>query len=325
MDYMKNLFWGSKPAKIQFIGIIVAIIVLAFCPTIFSSYTTVFLASILTYVVMSVSWTIFSGKTGYISLASAAFYGLGTYMEAVLGESIPLPIVMVIAAIVCFAAAFGIGIITLRLKGVYFTIFTFALALFLQHFVLWYEVKFTHTKGRMVMSHDFTFVFFCVLAVFAIVLFTTIIMNKSKFGLALDCIGQNEESAAHVGVNTTMIKVLAFAISTAPVGAVGAAMATRVGYIDPDIAFNMLMSFMPVLMAIFGGMHHTFGPVIGAIIFTVLEEYLLKEYSNQYMIIFGVIMVVAIILMPKGIIGIVESSIDKRRKIGGGGEVIGSV
>jgi branched-chain amino acid transport system permease protein len=323
MGYVIKALWGDKRAKIQSICVVIAIIVLAFCPGVFSSYTTVFLGSILSYTVMSVAWTIFSGKTGYISLASAAFYGLGTYMEAVLGMTLPLPVVMVIAAVVCFGAAFGIGLITLRLRGVYFTIFTFALALFLQHFVLWYEVKFFHTKGRMVFAYDFTFVFFCLLVVFAIVIFAVIVMNKSKFGLALDCIGQNEESAAHIGVNTTMIKVLAFAISAAPVGAVGAAMATRVGYIDPDIAFNMLMSFMPVLMAIFGGVHQTFGPIIGAVVFTVLEEYLLKEYSNQYMIIFGIIMVVAIIFMPKGVIGVVESSIHKRRKIGGG-EVAGS-
>jgi branched-chain amino acid transport system permease protein len=322
MDLMKNIFWQSKTGRVQLFGIIIGTIVLAIVPSFLAPYSIIYLATILMYVIMSVSWTIFSGKTGYISLASAAFYGIGVYFEALIGDYVTLPVVMVIGAAACFLVAFGIGAITLRLRGVYFTIFTFGLVLLLQNFMLWYEIKFTHKRGRMVVSYDFAFVFYCILVVLVILIFVAIIMKKSRFGLALDCIGQNEESAAHVGINTTRIKILAFAISAAPVGAIGAAMATRVGYIDPGIAFNMLMSFMPVLMAIFGGTHNLYGPIVGAVFFTIIEEILIKNYQEYYMIIFGVIMVVAIVFMPKGVMGFVESAIDKRRKLGGG-EVIG--
>jgi branched-chain amino acid transport system permease protein len=323
MDLIRNIFWKSQKGRLQLFVILAAAVVLAVCPTFIGPYTTIFLASILMYVIMSVAWAVFSGKTGYISLATAAFYGIGIYAEAILGVFLPLPLAMVAAAALCFGVAFGIGAITLRLRGVYFTIFTFGLALLLQNFVLWFEIKFYHTKGRMVAPYDFTYVFYCILVVFVVLILAALIMRQSRLGLALDCIGQNEDSAAHIGVDTTMVKILAFAISAAPVGAVGAAMATRVGYIDPGIAFNMLMSFMPVLMAIFGGSHNLYGPIIGAVILTVLEEILIRQYQEYYMIIFGVIMVVAIVLMPKGVAGIAESLLARREKTGGG-EVAGN-
>jgi branched-chain amino acid transport system permease protein len=324
MELIKKTFWDTKRSKIQFFAIIVAILILALVPYLGSAYMPRFLSSVLMYAVLAVSWTIFSGKTGYISLASAAFYGLGMYMEAILGMTLPMPVVMVVSAVVAFGVAFAIGVITLRLRGVYFTIFTFGLALFLQKVLLWIEVKFFHTKGRMVLAHDNVTVFYCILVVFAILIFVTLLMSRSRFGLALDCIGQNEDSAAHIGVNTTMVKVLAFAVSAAPAGAVGAAISTSIGYVDPDIAFNMLISFMPVLMAIFGGVHNTYGPILGTVIFYILQDFLQREYADLYMIIFGVVMVVAIILMPKGLFGIVETAVARRRR-NFDGEVIGDV
>jgi branched-chain amino acid transport system permease protein len=317
MTLIKNVFWTAKGGKLKLFSVAAAAIVLAICPVSMQPYTTILLASILMYVIMALAWTIFSGKTGYISLASAAFYGLGVYGEAILGPFLPLPVVMALSAVVSFVVAFGIGAVTLRLRGVYFTIFTFGLVLLLQNLVLWIEIKFYQTRGRMVVPYEFTYVFYCMLVVFIVLLAAAIVMKQSKFGLALDCIGRNEDSAAHAGVNTTVYKILAFAISAAPVGAVGAAMATRVGYIDPGIAFNMLMSFMPVLMAIFGGSHNNLGPILGAVIFSIIEEILIRRYQEYYMIILGLIMIVAIVLMPKGLVGLAETVTERRGKRGG--------
>ena len=86
----------------------------------------------------------------------------------------------------------------------------------------------------------------------------------------------------------------------------GAVMATRWTYIDPKIAFNPLISFMPVLMAIFGGIRPIYGPIIGASIFTYLEEFLITRFPYYYMLIFGIILVVAILYMPDGLVGLVQ-------------------
>jgi len=124
--------------------------------------------------------------------------------------------------------------------------------------------------------------------------------------LALQSIGQEEDAAAHTGVNVTMVKVMTFAISAIFMGAAGAIMATRWTYIDPRIAFNPLISFLPVLMAIFGGMGQLCGPVIGAALFTYLEEFLITRFPYYYMLIFGIIMVVAILYMPDGLVGLIQ-------------------
>ena len=314
MELLKNTFWNSTPAKVQGVCIVVAFAFMAFfIPNYTGSYTPVFVAWTMSYVVLTISWNFFSGKTGYISLATAAFYGLGMYIQAMFGRQFPLYATALIAAAVTFIIGYGLGIVTLRLRGIYFTIFTFGLALFLNKFFHWYEGVFTRTKGRMVKPYSNEAVFYAVLIVLAITLIAIIILNKSRFGLSLKCIGQNEDGAQHIGVSTTRTKALAFALSAAPCGAVGAIMSTAYGYIDPDIAFRILASFFPVLMAIFGGMSSTYGPIVGAVIFYLLQYYLI-QVTSYYMIIFGVIMIAVVLLMPKGMFGTIEALSAKRRR-----------
>jgi branched-chain amino acid transport system permease protein len=103
-----------------------------------------------------------------------------------------------------------------------------------------------------------------------------------------------------------MVKVITFAISAFFIGAAGATMATRWTYIDPYIAFNSNFSFVPVLMAIFGGMGQLYGPVIGAIIFAYLQEKLITKFPEVYMLIFGIVLVMAILYLPGGLVGLIQ-------------------
>lgn len=292
---------------------VLALILLALLPVFVSDYTIIKTGSIISFIIIAVSWSIFSGPTGYISLATAAFYGLGMYASAILGKYIPLPLTMLISGIASFVIAFLVGVITLRLRGVYFTIFTFGLVELLRNLVLWLEIKLSGTRGRFVPAVDFELVFYCLLGTLAIILLIAYIIKRSRYGLALIGIGESEDAAAHIGINTTLVKVLGFSISSFAVGAVGAAMATRTNYIDPGIAFNMLMSFMPVLMAIFGGMSMILGPIIGAAVFAYLEELLITKVPEYFMIIFGVIMIIAILFLPNGLTGIPGKLLKNRK------------
>jgi branched-chain amino acid transport system permease protein len=184
--------------------------------------------------------------------------------------------------------------------------FTFGLVELLLHFILWFEVNVTGTTGRVVPPVGNTTVFYIMLIIFAVLMLTTTLIRHSKFGLALMGIGEYEEAAAHVGINVTALKVTTFALSAFFMGAAGAIMATRWTYIDPKIAFNPLISFLPVLMAIFGGMGSLFGPIIGAAIFTYLEEILITRFPYYYMLIFGCIMIIAIMYLPEGLVGLVQ-------------------
>ena len=282
------------------------LILLATLPHYIPPYTVILLTSIFMYIIITVSWAIFSGPTRYISLASAAFFGVGVYTSAILGFVLPLPAVIVIGGLVSFILALFIGLLTLRLRGMYFIIFTFGISELIKHFILWWEANMTGTVGRWVVVVDHTTVYYVMLVIFVVLMLTAYFIRRSKFGVALQSIGENEEAAAHTGINVNALKTISFAISAFFMGAAGAIMATRWTYIDPRIAFNPLLSFMPVLMAIFGGVGQLYGPILGAAIFTYLEEFLITEFPYYYMLLFGIVLIVVILFIPKGLVGLIE-------------------
>jgi branched-chain amino acid transport system permease protein len=283
---------------------------LATLPLYGSFYNVILITAILMYVIITVSWVTFSGPTGYMSLATAAFFGVGIYTSAILlpntGEVLPLPLVIIIAGLASFILALLVGAITLRLRGIYFAIFTFGLVELMKQLLLYWEFNVTHTRGRFVVLVDNDTVFYFMLGTFVVLMLTAYFIGRSKFGLALQSIGENEEAAAHSGVNVTMVKVITFGISAFFMGAAGAIIATRWTYVDPYIAFNPLFSFMPVLMAIFGGTGQLYGPVIGAVIFAYLQETLQTTFPYYYMLIFGIVLVVVISYLPNGLVGLVQ-------------------
>jgi len=286
--------------------LLLVLILLALLPLYASAYTVILITAIFMYIVLTVSWVIFSGPTGYISLAPAAFFGVGIYTSAILGKSLPLPIVICIGAAASFCLALLAGALTLRLRGIYFSIFTFGLVLLIKQLLLWYEIRFTHTRGRFVIVVNNTKIYYVMLIILVVLLITAYLIRRSKYGLALQSIGEDEEAAAHTGINETVLKTIVFASSAIFIGAAGSIMATRWTYIDPFIAFDSLFSFMPVLMAIFGGLGQFYGPIIGAAIFAYLEELLLTRFPYYYMLTFGIILVVAILYLPSGLVGLVE-------------------
>jgi branched-chain amino acid transport system permease protein len=302
MDSIKVI--AKKPFELGFLLFI--LILLATSPLYAPEYTVVLLTSILMYVIITVSWTMFSGPTGYISLAPAAFFGIGVYTSALLGFVLPLPLVIGIGSLAGFCLALLVGALTLRLRGIYFVMFTLGLVELLLHFILWWEVNITGTTGRVVPTVANTRVYYLMLIIFGILMLTTCFIRNSKFGIALQSIGEFEEAAAHRGINVNALKTIIFAISALFMGAAGAIMATRWTYIDAKIAFNPLLSFLPVLMAIFGGIRYLYGPIIGAAFFTYVEEFLITRFPYHYMLIFGIIMVVAILYMPDGLVGLIQ-------------------
>jgi len=286
--------------------LLLILILLAALPLYGSGYPVILLTHIFMYIVITVSWTMFSGPTRRISLASAAFFGVGVYTSAILGKVLPMPAVIIIGGLASFILALFIGLLTLRLRGMYFIIFTFGISELIKNALLFWETHVTGTVGRWVVRVDSTTVYYVMLGIFVVALLAAYFIRRSKYGLALQSIGEDEEAAAHSGINLTLVKVITFAISAIFMGAAGAIMATKWAYIDPKIAFNPLFSFMPVLMAIFGGMGQLYGPVIGAAIFTYLEEILITRFAYYYMLLFGIILVVAILFLPNGLVGLVQ-------------------
>ncbi len=295
------------------IGIPLAILViLGFLPNYGWEYGVALFSNFLVFIILTISWTMFSGTTGYISLATAAFYGLGIYAGAlfypVTGAVFPLFIVVLIAAAASFVLAFIIGAITLRLKGIYFAMFTFGLVLLFKEVIFYWEIVIEGTRGRIVALESNETVYYYLLGIFVLTMLVAYFIRRSKYGLALQSIGENEEAAAHTGVNVTMTKILTFAISAIFMGATGVIMATKATYVDPGTAFNPMISFSPALMAIFGGMANIWGPAIGAVIFTYIQEILQTgNLKNYYMLIFGVILIATILYLPSGLMGLIQN------------------
>jgi len=306
---MKNTQTSGGIQPGQVVLPLVAVIVLGLLvavPFFNSLYITVLLITIMAFVILTIAWALFSGPTGYISLASAAFFGIGMYSAAVFGKQMPFFAVIILAGLISFVFALLIGSVTLRLRGIYFTIFTFGLGFLIQQLLTWLEITFTHTRGRFVVVIDNNTIYFHMLAILIVCFITAFLIRRSKWGRALRSIGQNEEAASHSGVNVTPIKIITFALSAFFMAAAGGAMATRVTYIDPGSAFNINYSFFPVMMAIFGGMTNLYGQVAGAAVFAFLEDFLTTRFPIFYMLIFGAVMVLVITFLPDGLIGLVQ-------------------
>lgn len=261
--------------------------------------------SILMYCVLATAWALFSGPTRYISLATVAFFGMGAYVTAVFGESLPWAAVLGIAAGVGLVMALIVGLSTLRLSGVYFVIFSFGLAELVKQLVTWWEVNITKDLGRYVFVEITQLdIYWQLLAMLALVLALRALINRSRLGLALRVIGEDETVATHVGINTTTAKLLLFAVSAVFITVTGAIMAPRWTYIDPSIAFAPAVSFQTLIMALLGGAGALFGPILGAVPLVLLFEYLAANFPNHFSILLGLVFIVIVYFIPQGLSGV---------------------
>ncbi|MCT9809289.1 branched-chain amino acid ABC transporter permease [Acidovorax sp. Be4] len=262
------------------------------------------LISVLMYSVLASAWALFSGPTRYVSLATVAFFGVGAYTTAVFGETLPWAAVLLIALGVGVAMALVVGLATLRLSGVYFVIFSFGLAELTKQLVTWWEVNITKDLGRYVFV-DITAqdIYWQLLVLLALVLGLRAWIARTRLGLALRVIGEDETVARHVGINTTRVKVLLFTLSASFMTVAGAIMAPRWTYLDPTIAFAPAISFQTLIMALLGGAGSLFGPLLGAVPLVLLFEFLSAHFPNHFAILVGLVFMVIVYAVPQGISG----------------------
>ena len=292
--------------------VLLILIFLATFPLYGSAYYIRLLTIILMYTVLAVSWVMFSGATGYMSLATAAFFGVGVMAMAILQETLPFPVIIVIGGLLSSALACLIGLVTLRLKGIYFAIFTFGFVMFIGQIAYYIDAHILHNIwGHDLILLDPGTLHYTMLGLVVVTLLTIYFIRRSRLGLAMLSIGSNEEAAKHMGINTTRVKILTFAISAIFMGAAGAIWAPAMIHVEARIAFNVFNSFMPILMAIFGGIGQFYGPIIGAAVFGYLERTLRVELQQYFMLAFGIILVAVILFLPNGITELLTTLWDK--------------
>jgi len=261
--------------------------------------------SCLMYVALASSWAMFSGATRYVSLGTAAFFGLGAYVSAWTVATAPWPVVVAGGALLAAAFAGLAGLAILHLRGTYFAVLTFGLSELTRHAVTYGEKQYAGTVGRVLTAAPSSrTVYFTVLVIALAAVVVAIVVRGSRFGLALLGIGADEQRAQTLGVPTRGVKVAGFALSAAFAGAAGAAMAVRWTYIDPMAVFNPFIGLQTVLIAIVGGPLSLTGPLLAALVFSLLAELLRLQFPYAYLIALGLLLIVAVLYLPHGLAGL---------------------
>ena len=258
------------------------------------------------FVVLATSWALFSGPTHYISLATAAFFGLGTYVTGLGIDHLPYWTLPLIAGVIGAALAAVVGLTTLRLSGVYFVIFTLGLAELVRQVVTWAQVQAGRQGFYVFTSLTDAQIYWQLVGLGAVVFFAGWAIGRSRLGLALRIIGNDETVAKHSGINTARAKVLLFMIPGAVAAIVGAMMAPRYIYIEPSSAFSPMLSFQVVIMALLGGTGRLWGPLAGVIPFTLLYEAIARQMPTQTTLLLGVSFLLIVYVLPGGFVRLWE-------------------
>ena len=270
--------------------------------------------SIAMYTVLATSWALFSGPTNYISLGTAAFFGIGMYVVAGGIGLVPYAVLVVLAALAGALFAAVIGLATLRISGVYFVIFTLGMAELIRQIVSWGQATMGSQAGLYVLTGMADSTLYWLLVILAaFVYFIGWRIGRSRLGFALRIIGNDEVVAVHSGINTARVKVVLFVISSTFASLTGAFVAPRWSYVEPTLAFSPFISFQVVIMALLGGVHRLWGPLLGVIPFTVLWELISARFPAQTTLLLGVAFLLIVYIIPNGVVGLVEDMMRHRK------------
>jgi branched-chain amino acid transport system permease protein len=293
--------------RTQWLAVLAAGLALAALPWLVSDFLLALALSCVMYAGLAVSWAMFCGATNYLSLATAAFFGLGAYVTAWGAGALPYAVSVVAGGLVAAGFAALIGAAVLHLRGAYFAVITFGLGELVRHSITYYEKAFEGTVGRIIAeAPEATTVYWTVLVVAVGAVVTALAVRAHRLGLALRGIGSDEERAQTLGVNARRAKIAAFALSAFFAGALGAAMAVRWPYIDPPTVFNPFIGFQTVLIAMVGGAHTILGPIVSAIVFSLLTEFLRLQFPYLFLVILGLLLILLVLYLPRGIASLFE-------------------
>jgi branched-chain amino acid transport system permease protein len=264
--------------------------------------------NVLLLATLAQGWNIIGGYAGYPSFGNSVFYGLGAYGVAVAMAQYHLPFWVGMLLGLGLAVGFAglLGLVVLRLKGHYFAICTLGLAFVMTAIVSNLEIA--GSNIGLVLPLLRSEVLFYELALALLVTVTAVIfwLSRSRFGVGLIAIRESEEGAAVMGVNTTLYKILAFMLSAAFTALAGGIYAYYITFIDPVGAFDIALNVKMIIMAVFGGPGSVLGPVVGAFILSVVSEVLATKVTSVASMFFGVVIVVAVVFMPRGVADLVK-------------------
>jgi branched-chain amino acid transport system permease protein len=271
---------------------------------------------ILQYILLATAWNILGGYTGYVNFGTGAFFALGAYTSVVLIRAVhaPLPVQILAGGLVSGLLGLGIGYLTLRLRGVFFSISTLALAVVAETMMVNWEYV-GGSKGISVIRPspmaffanyaEFLFVVMGVLTLGAITI--AWLIEHSRIGRGFAAIRDNEEAAECMGVPTLRLKLLATTVSGALMGIAGAPFPYYITFVEPASAFNLSYAVNSLAMPMVGGTSSWVGPIIGAVLLGTVQQLATVTISSELnLLIVGIVLVAFVVLAPEGILGLLR-------------------
>ena len=280
--------------------------------------------TILMFVVLATAWNILGGYAGYVNFGTPAFFGLGAYTGAVLFKAFALPLALQILAAAVMSGLLGClaGLLTLRLRGIFFAIATIALVVIMETLFINWRYAGGATGMQLLRPEplppftSYTTMLFVVMAGMAVAAVAIArYIENSWLGRGLRAIRDSEEAAEASGVPTLKLKVVACTVSGALMGAAGAPMALYLNFIEPASTFNLNYAVGALASPMIGGTAHWAGPVIGAVLLSSLQQYVTVTISNEMnVLVVGVLLVVFVVAAPDGILGLAQKLRRRFRK-----------
>jgi branched-chain amino acid transport system permease protein len=275
--------------------------------------------AIFMFVALAQAWNVIGGFTGYACFGQVVFFGIGGYATAVSMVHLHVSFWVALPVSAVSAAVFGavIGLPLLRLRGHYFAIATLGVAEGMREVVTNLPDLTGGGAGITVptvgedattayLGNDGFYLLF--LGVAGLSVAAALVIARSRFGLALRAINQDEDAAAAMGINTTRAKVLAFSVSGLLTGLVGGCYAFQQVVIFPERLFQVDLTVLMVVMVVIGGSGTVLGPLLGAVGLQYLSEYLRHNYTNGHLFILGAIIIVTVVLLPQGFVNYVREA-----------------
>ncbi|HEX2199549.1 MAG TPA: branched-chain amino acid ABC transporter permease [Burkholderiales bacterium] len=271
---------------------------------------------VLQFVVLATAWNILGGYAGYVNFGTAAFFGIGAYTAVVLFKWLGAPLAVQIAggALVSGLLGFGVGLLTLRLRGIFFAIATVAVIFICETLMINWRYVGGATglqllRPEVIAPFDtYTRMLFAVMALLAVAAVSVArYVQTSWIGRGLRAIRDSEEAAEASGVPTLKLKLFACTVSGLLMGAAGAPMPMYLSFIEPVSSFNLTYSVSALAMPMIGGTGHWIGPVIGALLLASVQQIVTVTISNEInVLVVGVLLVLFVVLAPDGVIGLIR-------------------
>jgi len=299
-------------------GLAVTVIALALYPIEATGYGIRVMLQLFMWIALAQSWNLISGLTGYVSFGHVAFFGMGAYTAGILIAKAGWPWLLASLAggVMAMGFALLVGWPCLRLKGPYFAIAMLGLNEVLRVAVSYYEGLTGGGNGLSLPTlHVSVPIYYVMGLVAAGVTALTYVIVTSRFGLRLMTIREDEIAAEAMGIDTFRYKLYAFLLSAVAPGIAGGLAARDQGYIEPISVFPLATTITMIVMVLFGGKGTIWGPVLGAVLLFAFQEIVWAKFIYLHQLLFGAIIVLVVLLMPRGILGVLQQKYNLPRTI----------